>query len=312
MLCIPLCIFILINLVFGDNLNLYSRDNENNLACPDSKICIPVDYCSDMMVLINDATLPIHQFRQAICGYIGKNPKVCCSYLKQLGNIIPNNNPYFSVESSQDCGKSLVKSSVPTMGSYPFLVRIGFINLNDGNLKYSCTGTIINERTILTTATCALATAHNYKLHSVLVGEFDSAENPDCNELFCAHCALTAQPICYSDDKYIVVGSTPILVGWGKLSGNKDSTEQHAFFMKILNSQDCREFIDRGLSVELCTIGREKPCSGFSGSPLIHYNGHRYSVIGLLSYGSSCNSNNNPLSVFVNIQKYTVWIRENS
>lgn len=25
--------------------------------------------------------------------------------------------------------------------------------------------------------------------HSVLVGEFDSAENPDCNELFCAHCA---------------------------------------------------------------------------------------------------------------------------
>lgn len=70
-----------------------------------------------------------------------------------------------------------------------------------------------------------------------------------------------------------------MLVGWGKLSGNKDSTEQHAFFMKILNLQDCSEFIDRGLSVELCTIGRENPCSGFSGSPLIQYNGHRYSVV---------------------------------
>lgn len=128
MLCIFLFIFIYLNFVFGDNLNSYSRDDENNLACPDSKFCIPVDYCSDMMVLLNDATLPIHQFRQSICGYIGKNPKVCCNSLKQSGNFIPSYNSYFSVESRQDCGKSLVKSRIPTMGSYPFLVRIGFIS----------------------------------------------------------------------------------------------------------------------------------------------------------------------------------------
>lgn len=37
-------------------------------------------------------------------------------------------------------------------------------DLCDGSIKYPCTGTILNERTVLTTATCALANSDDYKL----------------------------------------------------------------------------------------------------------------------------------------------------
>lgn len=34
-----------------------------------------------------------------------------------------------------------------------------------GEIKYSCNGVIVNERTVLTTATCALAKSDRYKLY---------------------------------------------------------------------------------------------------------------------------------------------------
>ncbi|XP_011310969.1 vitamin K-dependent protein C-like isoform X2 [Fopius arisanus] len=242
-----------------------------------------------------------------------------------------------------------MRSNVITIGSFPFLARIGFINLSDGNLEYPCTGSIINERTILTTATCALATSDEHKLHSVMLGDFDTSQNPDCNPLFCAHCAtsynisfvvkhpnfeaekfernialirldesiiftLTIQPICYSDHPYITVGSQSALIGWGSVSNDKEQSPpvQQSLPMRLLPLQDCAEFVNQGMSVEMCAIGRQDPCSGFSGSPLIRRNGIGYSVIGILSFGATCEATKNSPSVFINVQKYARWITENS
>ncbi|XP_008551865.1 phenoloxidase-activating factor 1-like [Microplitis demolitor] len=333
--------------------DFYSRDYRysNTLACPDNKICIPLDYCSDIVTLLNEATIPIHRFRQAVCGYVGKTAKVCCNSPRDIGNYNPdysNKNPDHSSDPKpRDCGQSLIRSYTSTLGAYPFVARIGFINLCDGSIKYPCTGTILNERTVLTTATCALANSDDYKLHSVLIGDFDTSTNPDCNKLFCAYCSqsydisyvvkhpnfkaetyernialvrlnksiaftLTAQPICYSDQQYITIGSTAILVGWGKLSDNIKSTEQQILPIKILQTQNCDEFMSQGFDVELCAVGYQDPCSGFSGSPLITRDGSGFTVIGMLSYGSSCDANKRLPSVFVNIQKYALWITENS
>lgn len=72
---------------------------------------------------------------------------------------------FFSKPSSNaECGKSLLRSNVDVVGRYPFVARIGFIGF-DGDIRYSCAGVIINERTILTTASCALAKSANYKLY---------------------------------------------------------------------------------------------------------------------------------------------------
>ena len=37
-------------------------------------------------------------------------------------------------------------------------------DVNTGETKYPCTGTIIDARTIMTTATCALSSSDDYKL----------------------------------------------------------------------------------------------------------------------------------------------------
>lgn len=56
--------FIIINLIYCDRGDFYSRDYRysNTLACPDNKICIPLDYCSDIVTLLNEATIPIHRY----------------------------------------------------------------------------------------------------------------------------------------------------------------------------------------------------------------------------------------------------------
>lgn len=94
---------------------------------------------------------------------------------------------------------------------------------------------------------------------------------------------MTVQPICYSDQQYIPIGSTSMLVGWGKLSKQQqESTQQQSLPMKILRVQDCAEFIKRQLQVELCAIGYQDPCSGYSGSPMISRDGSGYTVVRFL------------------------------
>ncbi|XP_034951433.1 CLIP domain-containing serine protease 14D-like [Chelonus insularis] len=344
-----LYLFSLITLTICDYEDYFPNGQLNNvLACAKDKVCVPLDCCPEIANLLMDDTLPVHRFRQAVCGYSGINPKVCCNNPTDIVNFgaIPNEHKSENIRQRQ-CGYSLVKSDYAGIGSYPFLARIGFINLDDGEIKYSCSGAIINERTVVTTASCALATSDDYKIHSVLIGEYDTKTDPDCNSLFCAHrttshnisyiikhpgyraetfdknialirlnesidFSLTAMPVCYSERPYVSTGVNTVLVGWGKLLNTKDITEQGIVPMKILPLQDCEDYLMQGLTVELCAMGPQEPCSGYSGSPLLYRERECYTLIGLLSHGTSCDSNRNTPSAFVSIRKYAQWITENS
>lgn len=39
--------------------------------------------------------------------------------------------------------------------------------------------------------------------------------------------------------------------------------------MRIVSIEECINYYFEGLTVELCTIGDEIPCSGYNGSPLL-------------------------------------------
>lgn len=39
--------------------------------------------------------------------------------------------------------------------------------------------------------------------------------------------------------------------------------------MRIVSIEECMNYYIQGLTVELCTIGDEMPCSGYNGSPLL-------------------------------------------
>ncbi|XP_076477497.1 venom protease [Bombus vancouverensis nearcticus] len=315
----------------------------NLINCPNDKKCTFVEHCPAILNLMNHNLLPIHRFRQAICGYENIKPKVCCDVDSNMMNSFFTQKDGASFTRSNlipECGRSFVHGDVNSIGMYPFVARIGFKS-NTGQIKYPCNGVILNQRTILTTASCALAKSSIYQLDSVLVGEFNTDTDPDCNtqkinisyvikhpnyrsDTFANNIAMlrlkesiqytvTAQPVCLLPrDGYVNVGMNPILVGWGKLASQKVNTcKQQLLKMRIVSTEECMNYYNQGSTVELCTIGDEEPCSGYNGSPLLFKYGDTYFLLGILSYGSDCSMTNNFPSVFVNIQKYTRWILEN-
>ncbi|XP_076764630.1 chymotrypsinogen B [Xylocopa sonorina] len=316
----------------------YSIDS---IDCPNNKKCIFVEHCPVVSNLMNQNLLPIHRFRQAVCGYESTRLKVCCNPVNPF--FMQEDSGYYSrLNSILECGKSFVPGDVlNSIGMYPFIARIGFKS-STGGTKYPCSGTILNKWTILTTANCALAKSIDYRLDSVLVGEFNAETDSDCNiqrlnishvikhpnyqaETFANNIAMlrlkeplqytvTAQPVCLLPrDKYINVGVTSVLVGWGQLRNQKaQPCRQQFVIMTILSNKQCTSYYNQGLSVELCAIGREMPCSGYSGSPLLFkYGDMPYSLLGILSYGSNCSTITNFPTVFVNIQGHIRWILEN-
>jgi len=73
------------------------------------------------------------RLRQAVCGYDQTRVKICCSiddYPTDQSTYINVNDSdaSYSMRPSLDvqCGKSLIRDNVSTVGSYPFVARIGF------------------------------------------------------------------------------------------------------------------------------------------------------------------------------------------
>ncbi|XP_067210889.1 phenoloxidase-activating enzyme 1-like [Linepithema humile] len=329
----------------------YFTCQNNSLSCPNNQRCTFIEHCPAVATLMDRNELSAHRLRQAVCGYDRTRMKICCSvatYFEQPTYTSLDVNPKES-SSSLQCGKSLISNNVDSLGSYPFVARIGFINTLTGEIKYSCNGVIVNERTVLTTATCALAKSDKYRLCSVLIGEHNTESDPDCNKLFCGHktsshdisyvvkhpgydaatfsnnlallrlkkaidFTATAQPICFiPEDRYVSLGSTCTVAGWGKLSGQKaQPTTQQSLQLKLVPKQQCSDYLSQGLSVELCAKGNCEPCSGYSGSPLLYKYADTYFLVGILSYGSSCDSDTVFPSAFINVQRYARWILENS
>ncbi|CAK9828023.1 Phenoloxidase-activating factor 1 [Anthophora retusa] len=314
----------------------------NSINCPNDKKCTFIEHCTGISNLMDQNLLPIHRFRQAICGYENTKTKVCCDVDSNIMNPLYTQKDSGLLSRSYlvpECGKSFVHGDVNSAGMYPYVVRIAFKS-NTGEMKYPCSGAILSQYTILTTASCALAKTSNYKLDSVLVGEFNAETDPNCNiqkvnisyvikhphyqaDNFVNNIAMlrlkepikytvTAQPVCLPPrDKYVNVGVSSTLIGWGKLANQKvKACKQQSLRMRILSNEECMNFYNQA-AIELCAIGDEMPCSGYNGSPLLVTYDNTNILLGILSYGSDCSINTNFPSVFVNVQKYIRWILEN-
>lgn len=58
------------------------------------------------------------------------------------------------------------------------------------------------------------------------------------------------------------------------------ATKLRSVPMRLLSRRDCMEYTDRKMCVELCAIGEQEACAGFSGGPLIRVNRNKYTVVG--------------------------------
>lgn len=335
------CIPLILNTLVQSQSFLNEVYPSSSIDCPNDRPCAFIEDCPAIANLMSQNLLPVHRFRQAICGYSGVRVKVCCDVGSNSVNpVFTQDDALSKSDLFLECGKSFIPSDSNTVGAYPFVARIGFRSTT-GEIKYPCNGAILNERTVLTTASCALAKSDGYKLHSVLVGAYDVEADPACNtqklnvsyvikhpnyraDTFVNNIAMlrlkepiqytvTAQPVClFPRDRYVTPSMSSVLVGWGTLSSQKARIcQQQALKMKVLLNEECSSYYSQGLSVELCAIGDEMPCSGYSGGPLLTKSGDAYFLLGILSYGSNCDTVTNFPSVFVNVQSYTRWMLEN-
>ena len=280
------------------------------------------------------------------CGYQGSN-LVCCPQVSEKATVMTK-----QVDGVK-CGIPSVQGfEYEGIGSFPWIVRVGFKNIVTGEVKYPCTGSILNSQLILTAAHCALAKADNYKIFAVRVGEYRTNTAIDCGEEFCGlpvqdiplaqvivhpgyekhnyrnniallvlkyrmNFTITAQPVCLPDT-WLETSNKGVLVGWGKTARQTVSPPwQQVLHLPIVPTQVCQNVYGSTLPVsddQLCAGGQagNDACSGFGGAPLMVRQGDVYYQVGILSFGSDQCGAAGIPSVYTNVKKYLRWITENT
>ncbi|XP_019866990.1 CLIP domain-containing serine protease 14D [Aethina tumida] len=329
------------------NKNDANHAIKRSTFCPATSQCVPLSQCPILNNVIDNQCVLTDRIGDLGCGYQGSG-LICCPQISDPNTIAPN-----SVVDGQRCGASQVQGDgYDSIGAFPWVVRIGFRNVLTGEVKYPCTGSILNNRVILTAAHCALAKADNYKLFLVRAGEWDSQSDIDCGPEFCGlpvqdiaishvvvhpgyqkqtyrhniallvlrsklNYTVTAQPICLPEP-WSVTSNNGLLVGWGKTAGQLEAPSlQQALSLPIISLQQCIKVYGRTLPVseeQVCAGGQQgnDACSGFGGAPLMVKHGDTFYQVGILSFGSDQCGASGVPSVYTNIKKYVTWIRENT
>ncbi|KYB26332.1 Serine protease easter-like Protein [Tribolium castaneum] len=316
--------------------------------CPRNTECLPLSQCPMLNDILDNACVNTDRIANLGCGYQGAQGYVCCPLVADPLNNINSGK----LVDGQRCGLSQVQgNNYNGIGAFPWVARVGFRNVLNGEIKYPCTGSIINNRVILTAAHCALAKADSYKLSSVRVGEWNSDSEIDCGEEFCGlpaqdvlishvivhpgydkqtyrnniallvlrnkiNYTVTAQPICLPET-WSVTNRNGILVGWGRnAKQNTPSNFQQTLYLPITDLSLCHNVYGRTLPIsehQLCAGGEagNDACSGFGGAPLMVRHGETHYQVGILSFGSDQCGAAGVPSVYTNVKKYISWIREN-
>ncbi|XP_065167963.1 phenoloxidase-activating factor 3 [Atheta coriaria] len=322
------------------------RTSRASNFCSNNMVCVPISSCPVLRDIIKNECVINNRVSSLGCGYQGSG-LVCCPQTSQATSFKDH-----KTSDGHVCGQTAVQGeNYEGVGTYPWIARIGFKNTQSGEVKYPCTGSILNRRVILTAAHCALAKSTNFKLYNVRIGEYTTNSDIDCGEEFCGlpnqdiqishviihpnyekqsyknnialivlrsamNFSVTSQPICLPES-WSVTSSNGILVGWGKTAGQTVTIyKQQVLHLPITNLRKCANVYGNTLPItdnHLCAGGElgHDACSGFGGAPLMIQQGDTYYQIGILSFGSDQCGAQGIPSVYTNVRKYVNWIKEN-
>ncbi|XP_068619385.1 CLIP domain-containing serine protease HP8-like [Battus philenor] len=162
-------------------------------AFNDCKDCTRIDLCEPaiQLVKLDRSATTVTLLRNAYCGY-DSLPKVCCSDFTISRAIIQNetndvpaspaeheianhtNINLLSGECGDVEGNRIVGGVNASLYEFPWLALIAY-KVAD-SVTFSCGGTVINSRYILTAAHCV----KNKKIAGVRIGDYDISSKVDC------------------------------------------------------------------------------------------------------------------------------------
>jgi len=94
------------------------------------------------------------------------------------GDYLPN-------EYDSTCGQGLAFGNIfwfgeiARFGAYPYIAALGY--RRKGKVSYSCGGSLINRRYVITAAHCHSTSRKSKQIEEVVIGDYDLSTDPDCD-----------------------------------------------------------------------------------------------------------------------------------
>ncbi|NWU64164.1 CTR2 protein, partial [Pterocles burchelli] len=223
----------------------------------------------------------------------------------------------------------IVNGEPAVPGSWPWQVSLQ----QNGNFHF-CGGSLINENWVVTAAHCQVRTTD-----TVVVGAYDQdSPSPDEQRLAIqkvfknpryglltnrnditllklatpARLSATVSPVCLpqaTDD--FPGGMTCVTTGWGLTDPNADDTPAvlQQVALPLLTNAQCRRYWWFRITKDMVCAGGNgaSSCMGDSGGPLVCQKDGAWTLVGIVSWGSTNCSPSRP-AVYARVTKLVSWI----
>ncbi|NXJ08803.1 CTRL protease, partial [Odontophorus gujanensis] len=239
------------------------------------------------------------------------------------------------------CGVPLISPSVQyseriingqnaVSGSWPWQV-----SLQTRSGSHFCGGSLINEYWVVTAAHCEFSPYS----HVVVLGEYNlnsatesvqvktvakAVTHPSWNaytlnnDITLLKLSSPAQlnsrvsPVCLASSNLALSSNTQcVTTGWGRTNtiSNALASRLQQVTLPLISQSQCQQYWGSKItSSMLCAGGAgASSCQGDSGGPLVYNSGDSWTLIGIVSWGSS-NCNVNTPAVYTRVSHFRDWI----
>lgn len=233
-------------------------------------------------------------------------------------------------------------------GEFPFMAALGYEV--EGAIRYSCGGTLVSDRFVLTAAHCIRsqiglpilvrlgdlnlkrdddgAKPVDYNIESIKIHP-NYKGSKKYNDI--ALLKLKKQVIFNKFIRPTCLGFSsefgpekPIALGWGQTSFQGESSDNLLKVeLQLFDNQKCIESYPKELRLpngivdtQVCAgdlSGKNDTCYGDSGGPLLvtdRSNNCFFHIIGITSFGRACGLKDTP-AIYTRVSKYIDWIEDN-
>lgn len=172
----------------GNSQGFFGVDrSRRQVSCPS---CVLLSDCPRMLRLLRTGTRSaIYTVQRAICGFRDSRSMVCCPVPEPP--VRNGNRPRLP----QSCGFSNRTTPISneihhiriyggqnsSIGAYPWVAALGYASTGVSEVQFHCSGSLINERYILTAAHCLdPGTLKGRRLVEIRLGDWDLLTEADC------------------------------------------------------------------------------------------------------------------------------------